>query len=366
MTFDDVEGIDEAEEELVEIVDFLKNPDRYRVLGAAIPKGVLLSGPARHRQDAARARRRRRGRRAVLLAQRVGVHRDGRRRRRLAASATCSTRPRRPPRRSSSSTSSTPSAARAARAPSAATDEREQTLNQILTEMDGFTGSEGVIVIAATNRPEVLDSALLRPGRFDRRVVVNPPDKDGRRKILDVHTRSVPLADDVDLDAIAATTPGHGRRRPAQPHQRGGPHGRPARPREGPARRLHRRAGADHPRRRAADHAVDRGARAHRLPRVRPRRARHARAGRRPGPQGLDRARAAARSASRSSRPRATATATTSATCAAASSARSAGAPPRRSSTATSRPARSPTSSRSRASPARWSAAGACRTASAS
>ena len=74
--------------------------------------------------------------------------------------------------------------------------------------MDGFTGSEGVIVLAATNRPEVLDSALLRPGRFDRRVVVNPPDKDGRRKILEVHTRSVPLADDVDLDAIASTTPG--------------------------------------------------------------------------------------------------------------------------------------------------------------
>ena len=67
--------------------------------------------------------------------------------------------------------------------------------------MDGFTGTEGVIVLAATNRPEVLDSALLRPGRFDRRVVVNPPDKDGRRKILEVHTRSVPLADDVDLDA---------------------------------------------------------------------------------------------------------------------------------------------------------------------
>ena len=74
--------------------------------------------------------------------------------------------------------------------------------------MDGFTGTEGVIVIAATNRPEILDQALLRPGRFDRRVVVNPPDKDGRRKILAVHTRSVPLADDVDLDAIAATTPG--------------------------------------------------------------------------------------------------------------------------------------------------------------
>ena len=87
-------------------------------------------------------------------------------------------------------------------------DEREQTLNQILTEMDGFTGSEGVIVLASTNRPEVLDSALLRPGRFDRRVAVNPPDQRGRRLILDVHTRKVPLAEDVDLDAIAATTPG--------------------------------------------------------------------------------------------------------------------------------------------------------------
>jgi cell division protease FtsH len=87
-------------------------------------------------------------------------------------------------------------------------DEREQTLNQILTEMDGFTGSEGVIVLAATNRPEILDPALLRPGRFDRRVTVAPPDKDGRRKILEVHTRGKPLADDVDLDQIAASTPG--------------------------------------------------------------------------------------------------------------------------------------------------------------
>jgi cell division protease FtsH len=87
-------------------------------------------------------------------------------------------------------------------------DEREQTLNQILTEMDGFTGTEGVIVLGATNRPEVLDAALLRPGRFDRRVFVNPPDKDGREKILEVHTRSVPLADDVDLGQIASSTPG--------------------------------------------------------------------------------------------------------------------------------------------------------------
>jgi cell division protease FtsH len=87
-------------------------------------------------------------------------------------------------------------------------DEREQTLNQILTEMDGFTGSEGVIVLAATNRPEILDPALLRAGRFDRRVTVNPPDQPGRRRILEVHTRSVPLSEDVDLAAIASSTPG--------------------------------------------------------------------------------------------------------------------------------------------------------------
>jgi cell division protease FtsH len=87
-------------------------------------------------------------------------------------------------------------------------DEREQTLNQVLTEMDGFTGTEGVIVLGATNRPEILDPALLRPGRFDRRVFVNPPDREGRRQILEVHTRSVPLADDVDLGQVAASTPG--------------------------------------------------------------------------------------------------------------------------------------------------------------
>src|SRR3712207_4649967 len=87
-------------------------------------------------------------------------------------------------------------------------DEREQTLNQILTEMDGFTGPEGVIVLAATNRPEILDQALLRPGRFDRRVTVNPPDKDGRRMILEVHARGKPLAEEVDLGGIASSTPG--------------------------------------------------------------------------------------------------------------------------------------------------------------
>ena len=86
--------------------------------------------------------------------------------------------------------------------------EQEQTLNQILTEMDGFSSKEGVIVLAATNQPDVLDKALLRPGRFDRRVVVNLPDKAGREAILKVHTRSVPLADDVDLGELASSTPG--------------------------------------------------------------------------------------------------------------------------------------------------------------
>jgi cell division protease FtsH len=89
-----------------------------------------------------------------------------------------------------------------------ANDEREQTLDQILTEMDGFESAEAVIVLGATNRPEILDQALLRPGRFDRRVAVQPPDKAGRKKILEVHTRSIPVADDVDLDALAASTPG--------------------------------------------------------------------------------------------------------------------------------------------------------------
>jgi cell division protease FtsH len=87
-------------------------------------------------------------------------------------------------------------------------DEREQTLNQILTEMDGFSGSEGVIVIAATNRADVLDPALTRPGRFDRVVMVSPPDRGGREAILEIHTREIPLADDVNLAQVARTTPG--------------------------------------------------------------------------------------------------------------------------------------------------------------
>jgi cell division protease FtsH len=207
-TFADVAGIDEAEEQLVEVVDFLKNPERYRKLGAAIPKGVLLTGPP--------------GTGKTLLARAlageadvpffslsasefiemiVGVGasrvRDLFEQAKKAAPAIVFI-------------DELDSIGRARGGGSAigGHDEREQTLNQILTEMDGFSGAEGVIVLAATNRPDVLDPALLRPGRFDRRVAVNPPDQTGRRQILEVHTRSVPLAEDVDLAAIASSTPG--------------------------------------------------------------------------------------------------------------------------------------------------------------
>jgi cell division protease FtsH len=208
VTFEDVAGIDEVEEELKEIVDFLKNPDRYRKLGAAFPKGVLLSGPP--------------GTGKTLLARAVAGEADvpffslsasefvemvvgvgASRVRDLFDQAKKDA-----PAIIFIDELDAIGRARGGGGGFGGHDEREQTLNQILTEMDGFTGSEGVIVLAATNRPEVLDAALLRPGRFDRRLTVNPPDKDGREQILRIHTRSVPLADDVDLARIAATTPG--------------------------------------------------------------------------------------------------------------------------------------------------------------
>jgi cell division protease FtsH len=209
VTFDDVAGIDDAKAELAEIVDFLKTPDRYVRLGARIPHGVLLFGPP--------------GTGKTLVARAVAgeahaaffsiaasefieaiVGVGAARVRDLFAKAK----------------ESAPSiifideldAVGRARQGSAgitgANDEREQTLDQILTEMDGFESTQAVVVIGATNRPEILDPALLRPGRFDRRVAVQPPDRDGRLKILQVHTRALPLADDVDLTAVAATTPG--------------------------------------------------------------------------------------------------------------------------------------------------------------
>jgi cell division protease FtsH len=207
-TFDDVAGIEESKAELVEIVDFLRDPERYWELGAAIPRGVLLSGPP--------------GTGKTLLARAVAGQADvpfyslsGSEFIELVVGVGAS----RVRDLFKQAKENAPAIifideldavgrSRGDAALSAGHQEREQTLNQILTEMDGFTRTDGVIVIAATNRPEVLDSALLRPGRFDRRVVVSAPDQTGRREILGVHTRGVPLADDVDLGRIASATPG--------------------------------------------------------------------------------------------------------------------------------------------------------------
>ena len=207
-TFADVAGIEDAEEELIEIVDFLKSPKKYTALGGRIPKGVLLSGsPGTGKTLLARAVA---GEANVpffsmsaseFIEMVVGVGasrvRDLFTQAKEVAPAIIFI-----------DELDAIGRARGGGMAMGGHDEREQTLNQILTEMDGFDGSEGVIVIAATNRPEILDSALLRPGRFDRQVPVSPPDQRGRKLILEVHTREVPLGDDVDLNAIASTTPG--------------------------------------------------------------------------------------------------------------------------------------------------------------
>jgi cell division protease FtsH len=209
VTFADVAGIDEAEDELVEIVDFLKHPDKYSRLGAKIPRGVLLSGqPGTGKTLLARAVAGEAGvpffsiSASEFVEVIVGVGasrvRDLFTQAKEAAPAIIFIDELDAIGRSRS----------AGAGISGGHDEREQTLNQILTEMDGFDPAAGVIVMAATNRPEILDPALLRPGRFDRRIPVLPPDRDGRRQILDVHTRSVPLGSDVDLDRLASTTPG--------------------------------------------------------------------------------------------------------------------------------------------------------------
>ena len=209
VTFADVAGIDEAKSELTEIVDFLRNPARYGRLGGRMPHGVLLSGaPGTGKTLLARAVA---GEAhaaffsisaSEFIEAIVGV--GASRVRDLFVKAK----------------EAAPSiifideldaigrSRQGSVSIAGANDEREQTLNQILTEMDGFESIEAVVVLAATNRAEILDPALLRPGRFDRRVAVQPPDRVGRRKILEVHTRSIPLAASVDLAALAATTPG--------------------------------------------------------------------------------------------------------------------------------------------------------------
>ena len=209
VTFDDVAGIDEAKAELTEIVDFLKTPERYVKLGGRMPHGVLLFGhPGTGKTLLARAVAGEAHAAFFSIAASefieaiVGV--GAARVRDLFAKAK----------------EAAPSiifideldAIGRSRQGSAgitgANDEREQTLDQILTEMDGFESTEAVVVLGATNRPEILDRALLRPGRFDRRVAVQPPDRAGRQKILEVHTRSMPLGEDVNLEILASTTPG--------------------------------------------------------------------------------------------------------------------------------------------------------------
>jgi len=209
VTFKDVAGIDESKQELTEVVDFLKNPDRYRKLGGRIPRGVLLAGrPGTGKTLLARAVAGEAGApffsvsASEFVEAIVGIGasrvRDLFKQAKEAQPAIIFIDELDAIGRSRAS----------GQAGFGGNDEREQTLNQILTEMDGFESSAAVIVLAATNRPEVLDAALLRPGRFDRRVTVPAPDKDGRRQILVVHTRSLPLDADVDLDRLASTTPG--------------------------------------------------------------------------------------------------------------------------------------------------------------
>ncbi|MBE9172215.1 ATP-dependent zinc metalloprotease FtsH3 [Cyanobium sp. LEGE 06143] len=207
VTFGDVAGIEGAKLELTEVVDFLKNPDRFTAVGAKIPKGVLLVGPP--------------GTGKTLLAKAVageagvpffsisgsefvemfvgvGASRVRDLFEQAKKSAPCIV-----------FIDEIDAVGRQRGAGlGGGNDEREQTLNQLLTEMDGFEGNTGIIIVAATNRPDVLDAALLRPGRFDRQVVVDRPDYSGRLQILEVHARGKTLAKDVDLDKVARRTPG--------------------------------------------------------------------------------------------------------------------------------------------------------------
>ena len=208
ITFNDVAGIDEAEAELVEIVDFLKAPDKYTRLGGTAPKGVLLIGsPGTGKTLLAKAVAGEAGvpffsmSAAEFVEMIVGVGaarvRDLFKQARESAPAIIFI-----------DEIDAIGRARGGMVMGGGHSEQEQTLQQILTEMDGFSGREGIIVLAATNTPDVLDRALLRPGRFDRRVVVNLPDKAGRDAILRVHVRKTPLAADVHLEELAQATPG--------------------------------------------------------------------------------------------------------------------------------------------------------------
>ena len=207
VTFGDVAGIDQAKLELNEVVDFLKNADRFTAVGAKIPKGVLLVGPpGTGKTLLARAVAGEAGvpffsisgSEFVEMFVGVGASRVRDLFEQAKANAPCIV-----------FIDEIDAVGRQRGAGlGGGNDEREQTLNQLLTEMDGFEGNTGIIIIAATNRPDVLDAALLRPGRFDRQVVVDRPDYAGRLEILRVHARGKTLAKDVDLEKIARRTPG--------------------------------------------------------------------------------------------------------------------------------------------------------------
>jgi len=208
ITFADVAGVDEAKQELQEVVDFLANGEKYRKIGAKIPKGVLLVGPPGTGKtllakavagEAGVPFLSMSGSEFVELYVGVGASRVRDLFNRAKRQAPCII---------FIDELDAIGKTRGGNLPNGGNDEREQTLNQLLTEMDGFDGNDGVIVVAATNRPEILDPALRRPGRFDRQVLVDRPDKSGRAEILHVHARSVILGEDVNLDAIATQTAG--------------------------------------------------------------------------------------------------------------------------------------------------------------
>jgi cell division protease FtsH len=208
VTFDDVAGADEAKQELVEIVEFLKEPKKFHRLGARIPKGVLLAGaPGTGKTLLARAVAGEagvtffsmNGSEFVEMFVGVGASRVRDLFEQAKANSPCIV---------FIDELDALGKARGAGGPMGGNDEREQTLNQLLVEMDGFDPKTGVIIMAATNRPEILDPALMRPGRFDRQVVVDQPDREGREQILRVHATKIRLAPDVDLTVLAKRTPG--------------------------------------------------------------------------------------------------------------------------------------------------------------
>ena len=305
MTYKDVAGADEAVEELHEIKEFLENPKKFQALGARIPKGVLLYGPpGTGKTLLARATA---GEAGVpffsisgsdFVEMFVGV--GASRVRDLFEQA----------KQASPCIIFIDEIDAVGRHRGAGLggghDEREQTLNQLLVEMDGFEMKDNIILIAATNRPDILDPALLRPGRFDRQIVVDRPDRKGRQQILEVHSKGKPLDKEIDLDVLAASTPGFTGADLAERDQRGGA-----------ARRAPRQQDDRPARARGRDHARDRrpreevapllreGAEDHRVPRDGPRARRLLPRGHRRGAQDLDRQSRARRSGTRSrSRPR--------------------------------------------------------------